>query len=152
MSAHGFPLEDLGALKFLVGRWRGSGLFRGQPVVLESVVRVADGGQLQMAVTTRRGEQTIYREEVEFFTPGEHVKAITRRGEGQEQVWDVHEKPDGSSFVLIHGHESGMRLRWIMRRIGVNGLEELYERAVAGEDEFETLVTTRYGRIETSWS
>ena len=78
-----------------------------------------------MQVVTRRGEQTIYREQIEFYTVSEGVKAVTRRGEGQEQMWDVMERPDGNTFVLLHGDHDGlgdMRLRWTIRRIGVDQL------------------------------
>ena len=86
------PADGIGAFRFLVGRWRGTGTLRGRPVTSVSECRVSANAPdaLTLRVTTLRDGTPIHEEDIHWMTAsGAAVRCVTRPRSDEEQIWRV---------------------------------------------------------------
>ena len=131
------PADGIGALRFLVGRWRGTGTLRGRPVTSVSECHVSPSAPdaLTLRITTLRDGTPIHEEDIHWMTAsgavgaggasGVAVRCVTRPRSDEEQIWRMRRPGAAPRWELTRpGY------LWTIERTA-DGYREVFETVAA---------------------
>jgi hypothetical protein len=141
----------LTGVAFLVGRWRGEGMWREQPFTCRTQIAWLLGRYLQIDAVSEQEGRAAHAEHIVIHADGDRTLAMLYPDRGSVQHFEVLVMEPGEAVRLVFTPPAGSGhspQRWTLRRTEA-GYDEVFEIADGG-GEFQRSVTCSYVRDDAA--